>query len=831
MWLPVVAALIWLVLVWAGPRSVDNLLYDVLLRSQPPLPVENMLLVAVDDRSIERLGPWPWSRATHAALLQRLSAGGARVVALDVLFADASADAAADAALADAAAAAGTLVLPMVLDRWQADGQMIEVLPYPALAEAAAAIGHAHVSPDFDGVVRGVWLWQGLGSARWPHFSLAVAGLANDRPPGLRAPAAELTGHARRDAYVRVPFLPPDSLPTVSYVDVLDGRAGADPFAGKVVFVGVLAGGLGDRHATPATREGRTVAGVELNAAVYAALAQQRVIASVDGAALLLTNAVLALLPALWLPLWSVRRGLGAVLLLVATTLAASWVGLRLGWWLDPATGLLAALLLWPLHAAVRLERALRFLVEEERNLVRLIDSTPASGAPADDLDAVLARLASQAALQAHGVRADLPAELDPAGGWQQYDGRHWLPLARGGVLVASPAPAADRAALSEAVMQRLAARYGAPRERLAPLDLLGRRIVATRRAAGAVAGLQRFFSASLAGMSEGVLVVDTLEVIVYANEFARSQVPGLRESQALPELDLDVALVDIVRLVLAAGDPQSCEYTAGERCLLAGATRADLGPPWGLVAIVALTDVSRLKQAERARTESLSFISHDLRSPMVSLLARTQRARREPPADFEQFLQDLERHARANIKLSDEFLQLTRLAESSELDVMDFDPAEVVHNVVDQQYPAMRAAGMQLDVELEDGERWCRGDPEAVERALANLVGNAVKYAASGGRVVIGCRVLDERVVYTVRDAGPGIDADDLPQLFDPWFQAQRGPGSAGGSGLGLRYVKLVADRHGGVVRVESVPGRGTTFTLELPAGDVIGDDESGLD
>ncbi len=152
------------------------------------------------------------------------------------------------------------------------------------------------------------------------------------------------------------------------------------------------------------------------------------------------------------------------------------------------------------------------------------------------------------------------------------------------------------------------------------------------------------------------------------------------------------------------------------------------------------------------------------------------------------------------------------------------FDPAPADHAVAEAcliAAPVAEAAGVTL---IHDARTRVavQADLGMLLRALLNLIGNAVKFTPAGGQVRIRCRMLGDerpaRVAFVVEDEGPGMSADELAQAFRRGWQGSAGKASGGGSGLGLAIVRSIANRFGGTVALHSVPGEGTTATLELP-------------
>lgn len=364
---------------------VDDLLYDLGQRlNTQPVP-QDIVLVAIDENSLSQLGRWPWSRRLHAALIDRLKADGAKVIALDIVFAEPdTADQPADAQLAEAVARAGNVVLPVLLESSRVNGQLLETLPLPQLLEHVAGLGRVHAELDADGIARSIYLWEGVGAPVWPHFAQATLKVAGIAPPGLAAqPPA--TAEARPFALVRatqrrIGFLgPPGHVRTLSYAQVLTGEFVPGVFRDRVVLVGATAAGMGDLLPTPVSGLAATMSGVEFNANVVAAMRDGRLIRETSLAVALPVAALLALVPLLWLPRLSPLGGLLASLAwFVVVTIAATGLPAWAGLWMPAAGALLAILLAYPVWSWRRLESAGRFLDHELKRLRQALGPTDA---------------------------------------------------------------------------------------------------------------------------------------------------------------------------------------------------------------------------------------------------------------------------------------------------------------------------------------------------------------------------------------------------------------------------------------------------------------------
>lgn len=240
-----------------------------------------------------------------------------------------------------------------------------------------------------------------------------------------------------------------------------------------------------------------------------------------------------------------------------------------------------------------------------------------------------------------------------------------------------------------------------------------------------------------------------------------------------------------------------------------------------GRMLIVSLKDISDVKQAMRTRTEMLDFLSHDLRSPMVSVLALIGKMRHgEDGERLGDFLDNVEHYAQRNLNIAEQFLQLARVESEEAVEMIEQDMLDVVESAVDQVQIQAQARDIRLRFSYnQDEDVWVRGNNELLERLVVNLLTNAVKYSHEGGDVDVRLYASDDWVMCQVRDHGVGIPEAFQERLFERFSRASSSGGArTRGAGLGLRFVKVVTERHGGDITVESEPDQGSCFTLALP-------------
>ncbi len=347
---------------------LDRVFYDAIMGSRQ-LPADpDVVIVAIDDRSLADIGRWPWDRAVHAALLERLIAADTAAVAFDIILNEPDpAHPAADAALARLISAHGRVVLPMIHAGRAAQGDG-EGLPIPPFAEAAAAIGHIHMELDPDGIARSVYLWEGQGAPRHPQLALAMLGLVAPQQAAKYLPPPATTAPGwRRAGWMHIPFRgPPGTFRYISYVDILRGDVPPSALRNAVVFVGASAVGMGDSVPTPTSGHARPMPGVEINASIFSALRAGKAIQVVSPQLSALLSALVVVAAMLAMLRLGPRLALLAAFGFSACTLLLAWLLLtQAQQWLPPVGAVLACMLAYPLWSWRRLEAAQNYLDTE----------------------------------------------------------------------------------------------------------------------------------------------------------------------------------------------------------------------------------------------------------------------------------------------------------------------------------------------------------------------------------------------------------------------------------------------------------------------------------
>jgi len=224
---------------------------------------------------------------------------------------------------------------------------------------------------------------------------------------------------------------------------------------------------------------------------------------------------------------------------------------------------------------------------------------------------------------------------------------------------------------------------------------------------------------------------------------------------------------------------------------------------------------LAALERSMDAQHQLVADASHELRTPITSLRTNIETLARRPAmpdGDRERLMADLGSELEELGRLVDDIVDLARdgAEVGSRSEAIDVRLDELVAVGVER---ARRRAGESVTVTVELEPEVVRGAPERLDRAIGNLLHNAVKWTPAGGTIEVSLR----EGVVTIADTGPGIDDEDLPHVFDRFYRARAARGTPG-SGLGLAIVEQVAATHGGSVEAANGPGGGARFTLRLP-------------
>jgi two-component system phosphate regulon sensor histidine kinase PhoR len=242
--------------------------------------------------------------------------------------------------------------------------------------------------------------------------------------------------------------------------------------------------------------------------------------------------------------------------------------------------------------------------------------------------------------------------------------------------------------------------------------------------------------------------------------------------------------------------------------------------PGGGAVAV--LRDLTETERVEKTRRDFIANVSHELRTPLTSIQGYTETLLDSTTDNghVREFLEIVRKNAARMSRLTEDLLTLARVESGEQrFAPQSTAPADLLDDAVESFSEIAKAQGIELTVE-EVATTIVNADREAIHQVFSNLIENATKYAASGGRIVLGARNVDRGVEFYVRDFGPGIASEHLPRLFERFYRVDKARSrESGGTGLGLAIAKHITLAHSGMIRAESELNHGSTFLFTLPA------------
>jgi len=349
-----------------------------------------------------------------------------------------------------------------------------------------------------------------------------------------------------------------------------------------------------------------------------------------------------------------------------------------------------------------------------------------------------------------------------------------------------------------------------------------------------AVQSSQRQLETLLNSMQDAVIAISAEGLVQWANRPMNRLVPqGTRLHQPVVETIRDPDFLATVKEAAATREVKTARATSIVYGRVFDVTAAPL-PEGGAVAV--LRDLTETERVEKTRRDFIANVSHELRTPLTSIQGYAETLLDTAPQNVtstREFLEIIRKNASRMSRLTEDLLTLARV-ESGEtrFDVESLPPAELLHDAEESFREIARTHGIDLQIQEPKPKDspahnssaqnlpLVLADREAIHQVFSNLIDNALKYGASGGRIVLGARPVANAVEFFVQDFGAGIASEHLPRLFERFYRVDKARSrESGGTGLGLAIAKHIMLAHGGSIRAESELAHGSTFLFTLPA------------
>jgi two-component system phosphate regulon sensor histidine kinase PhoR len=319
-----------------------------------------------------------------------------------------------------------------------------------------------------------------------------------------------------------------------------------------------------------------------------------------------------------------------------------------------------------------------------------------------------------------------------------------------------------------------------------------------------------------LSSLSDGLVLADLNSHLVLVNQSARETFnlhDEVVDGRAVYEVFYHPDLLDIFK-------PQRMYPYRNEISMEDGrvySAQASLVPGVGIA--VVMQNITHLKELDRIKTDFVNTISHDLRSPLTSIYGFIGLIDRVGPVNRQQaeFIRHIQTSIQHITDLINDLLDLNRVEAGYDLQMTEVHMKEILEQSVSSLEYQTSEKMLEVALRIDDPDPVILGNSLHLQRMVANLIENAIKFTPPMGRIGIHCKIEASQLILEVSDTGPGIPLVDQPHVFDKFYRGSNLSQVTSGTGLGLSIVKTIVEKHHGRIWLDSSP-QGTTFSVILP-------------
>jgi len=325
----------------------------------------------------------------------------------------------------------------------------------------------------------------------------------------------------------------------------------------------------------------------------------------------------------------------------------------------------------------------------------------------------------------------------------------------------------------------------------------------------------------TISAMAEGVVVLDSQKRIILANESFK-RIRGLSSNsiigRAYWEVLRNMDFKELIDKVFESNKTQTCEIQHQDKVYLGNGAPLYRTKEKGVV--IVLHNITEVKQLEREKADFVANVSHELRTPLTAIKGFVETLEEKANEEERHFLGIIKKHTDRLINLVSDLLLLSRIEDRGrKLEVEDMNLKELIEDVSRIFDTRIKEKNLKLELIIPQNLPLIRADPYLLEQLFINLIDNAVKYTRKG-KIKIEVAFANHRVNIKVLDTGIGIPEEHLDRIFERFYVVDKARSRGlGGTGLGLSIVKHIVLLHNGEISVNSKVGKGTTFTIILPA------------
>ena len=317
----------------------------------------------------------------------------------------------------------------------------------------------------------------------------------------------------------------------------------------------------------------------------------------------------------------------------------------------------------------------------------------------------------------------------------------------------------------------------------------------------------------------ESVMILNHENVILLVNP-AMCQAFGISAQAAVGKPVLDVIThPDLITLITRAEAKDPYQYH--EVSFPDGRVgNAQFAAIHGVGYALTMQDITYLKEVDRIRTEFVHTVSHDLRSPLTSVIGYSELVERAGPLNENQheFVRRIQDSIQHITSLINDLLDLGKIEAGMDTRRELAQLEGILRYTLDMLQGQIKSKQLKVQTRIASPLPALRANPVRLRQVLDNVVGNAIKYSHPGGEILVSLHSEENQVILQVTDHGPGIPASDQPHIFDKFYRGTNISSDVEGSGLGLAIVKNIVESHQGRIWVESAVGKGSSFFIVLP-------------
>ncbi len=801
---------------WRFP-ALERLAQDGLMRERGVLDEPNdIIIVAIDEPSIAKLGRFPWSRDLTAKVLDKISAAAPKVISLDILYSEPT-DENADNLLSVAIKRAGNVVIgeQLIENRDTPELSRAEWLKsLPLIENSAAGSGHVNVETETDGAARELLLKlaDDEGETRW---ALAVETIRVGDI--LNADDVNETQNFVRLGTRKIPFTPVErNLPikksdantrlssvqplrmtidyigatgsfaaqTYSFADVLDGKISPEKFHGKYVLLGATAATLGDRISTPfvhtdnadGDQHGDLMPGVEILANEINTILRERFYQPVSDWTATFFAALTAIAVIFMLGFAEgnseTLKQIGVLAGLLALIFFGSYLVFVDGFIIPPIVPVLISLIVAAPLALLRRSLAASLNLDERINEL----------------------LVAENRIFTNG-RKSFSSEKSYENEFQ--NDKYYLPR---GLEWKSNA-----------------------------LGFLSRDLI--NRA--------DFIDSALRSIEDGLLIADSDGQISFANKSAL-KIFNSSERRIIGK-DIFAFLAETENKTFDEGEAEKSlalltleqisierEITLGAKdsrffiLRMAAVSKSETDETLGIVAT--LSDVTQHRELQKTKNDVIALVTHELRTPLTAIqgMSEVLTEHEVEPEPQRKMLLTINTEAKRLAQMINEYLDITRLeAGAQKTNLAPVNVESLIERSLLLLDPVAANREIKIVSRFETNQTTVSANAERLAQMLTNIVANAIKYSPPNTIIKVETRIEKSDLQIIVTDEGYGISAEQLPRIFQKFYRVpRRNEAEITGTGLGLALAREIAEMHGGYISVTSELEKGSTFTINLPLG-----------